>query len=182
MSTLQDRFVSSLAEIESWAAENLLNSDSKLLSQLQLSVGLAYAISNATPSRLTYIYTYIHTYIIHTYVHIYTYIHTYIHTYIYTYTYICAYIYIHSFIHIYIHTYIHTYTHTYIGDDSTMAFSTNNELLLLLRSHSSLIMDKLSHLFRPDLSVLHTAVCLTKKPYCFFHTDTRGSIPMHFDN
>lgn len=139
MSTLQDRFVSSLAEIESWAAENLLNSDSKLLSQLQLSVGLAYAISNATPSRL----------IIHT---------------------------------AYIHAFILTCIHTYIGDDSTMAFSTNNELLLLLRSHSSLIMDKLSHLFRPDLSVLHTAICLTKKSYCFFHTDTTGSIPMYLGN
>ena len=59
MSTLQDRFVSSLAEIESWAAENLLNSDMKLLSQLQLSVGLAYAIGNSTQSRFI-AYSYIH--------------------------------------------------------------------------------------------------------------------------
>ncbi len=51
LSTLKDRFVSSLTEIQSWEAENLLNGDKKLLSHLQLSVGLAYAISNATGSK-----------------------------------------------------------------------------------------------------------------------------------
>ena len=51
LSKLKDRFVSSLTEIQSWEAENLLNGDKKLLSHLQLSVGLAYAISNATGSK-----------------------------------------------------------------------------------------------------------------------------------
>ena len=84
LSVLKDRFVSSLTEIQSWEAENLLNSDKKLLSHLQLSVGLAYAISNATGSKSSLITAHTYTYtlmilvaVIHTYIH--TYIHTNIH-------------------------------------------------------------------------------------------------------
>ena len=99
-STLKSQLVSSLQTASTLAVG--ASSEARLLNELQLSVGLAYAINHSTSS-------------------------------------------------------------------TSHRDGVSRELYLVVQSNSALILDSLLRLFRPDLELLHTAVTLDTRRYCFFH-------------